>query len=101
MKLTVSNPFDTAYKKLDDVIVFENIIPPVYQDWLLLCANNPDLAWYRKDNAITDIPEFIGDARNVRQISVSFSPYERQSAAKYLHTAVDRQSEWSARDRAY
>ena len=64
MKLTVSNPFDTAYKKLDDVIVFDDIIPPVYQDWLLLCANNPDLAWYRKDKAITDIPDFIDDPRN-------------------------------------
>ena len=62
MKLTVNNPFDTFYKSADDVIVFDDIIPEVYQNWLLDCIKNPDLKWHRKDHAISDLNE--DDPRN-------------------------------------
>ena len=55
MKLTVNNPF--KQHSLDqDVIIFEDVIPEVYQNWLLDCINNPDLRWHRKDRAISDLP---------------------------------------------
>ena len=61
MKLTVNNPF--KQHSLDqDVIIFEDVIPEVYQNWLLDCINNPDLRWHRKDRAISDL--FENDPRN-------------------------------------
>ena len=61
MKLTVNNPF--KQHSLDqDVIIFEDVIPEVYQNWLLDCINNPDLRWHRKDKAISDL--FENDPRN-------------------------------------
>ena len=36
MKLTIENPFDTFYKKAKDVIVFDDIIPEVYQNLSLI-----------------------------------------------------------------
>ena len=61
MKLTVNNPF--KQHSLDqDVIIFDDIIPEVYQNWLLDCINNPDLRWHRKDKAISDL--FEDDPRN-------------------------------------
>lgn len=62
MKLTVNNPFDTFYKSADDVIVFDDVIPEVYQNWLLDCIKNPDLKWHRKDHAISDL--CVDDPRN-------------------------------------
>lgn len=62
MRMTVKNPFDTFYKRADDVIVFDDVIPEVYQNWLIDCVNNPDLKWHRKDYAISDM--FEDDPRN-------------------------------------
>jgi|TARA_B100000073_G_scaffold230933_1_gene192806 hypothetical protein len=62
MKLTIENPFDTFYKKAKDVIVFDDIIPEVYQNWLVDCIKNEDLMWHRKDAAISDM--FEDDPRN-------------------------------------
>jgi hypothetical protein len=62
MKLTVNNPFDTFYKSADDVIVFDDVIPEVYQNWLLDCIKNQDLKWHRKDHAISDL--CVDDPRN-------------------------------------
>jgi len=47
---------------MQDVIVFDDIIPPVYQNWLIDCIKNPDLKWMIKDNAISDL--FEDDPRN-------------------------------------
>lgn len=62
MKLTVNNPFDTFYKSADDVIVFDDVISEVYQNWLLDCIKNQDLKWHRKDHAISDL--CVDDPRN-------------------------------------
>ena len=43
MKLTVNNPFNTFYRRAEDVIVFDDIIPEVYQNWLIDCVKNPEL----------------------------------------------------------
>ena len=47
---------------MQDVLVFDDIIPPVYQNWLIDCVKTPDLKWMIKDNAISDL--FQGDPRN-------------------------------------
>lgn len=62
MKLTVNNPFNTFYRRAEDVIVFDDIIPEVYQNWLIDCVKNPELMWHRKDAAISDM--FEDDPRN-------------------------------------
>jgi len=61
MKLTVNNPF--KQHSLDqDVIIFDDIIPEVYQNWLLDCIYNPELKWHIKHHAISD--RFEDDPRN-------------------------------------
>ena len=62
MKFTVQSPFKTQFNNMQDVIVFDDIIPPVYQNWLIDCIKNPDLKWMIKDNAISDL--FEDDPRN-------------------------------------
>lgn len=62
MKLTVSNPFNNLYQRSDDVVVFDDIIPEVYQNWLIDCVKNEELMWHRKDAAISDM--FEDDPRN-------------------------------------
>ena len=62
MKFTVQSPFKTQFNNMKDVIVFDDIIPPVYQNWLIDCIKNPDLKWMIKDNAISDL--FEDDPRN-------------------------------------
>ena len=62
MKFTVQSPFKTQFNNMQDVIVFDDIIPPVYQNWLIDCIKNPDLKWMIKDNAISDL--FENDPRN-------------------------------------
>ena len=62
MKFTKASPFKTQFNNMDDVMVFDDIIPPVYQNWLIDCVKNPDLKWMIKDNAISDL--FQGDPRN-------------------------------------
>ena len=39
----------STYDSLDDIIVFDDFISPVYQDWLFFCANHQDLNWVRND----------------------------------------------------
>ena len=39
-----------TYDSLDDIIIFDDVISPVYQDWLFFSANNKDLTWLRYDN---------------------------------------------------
>jgi len=52
------------YNNLDDVIIFDDVIPETYQDWLLLYVKRDDITWSRKDFAISDLPEHKNDPRN-------------------------------------
>lgn len=57
--ITRDNPF---YVKSPDFIIMDNVIPEVYQNWLIDCIRNDSLMWHRKDTAISDL--FRNDPRN-------------------------------------
>tara|TARA_B100000287_G_scaffold153426_1_gene144954 strand:- start:631 stop:1245 length:615 start_codon:yes stop_codon:yes gene_type:complete len=47
---------------MNDYYVVDDIIPPIYQEWLLSLIKDENLMWHRKDSAIME--ELEGDPRN-------------------------------------
>ena len=54
----------STYDNLDDIIVFDDIIPPVYQDWLFNLIDRPSFLWSRCDAVVNENPKFLNDKRN-------------------------------------
>ena len=50
--ITRDNPF---YVKSPDFIIMDNVIPEVYQNWLIDCIRNDSLMWHRKDLSLIHI----------------------------------------------
>jgi len=47
---------------MNDFYVVDDLIPPIYQEWLIALIKDENLTWHRKDSAIME--ELEGDPRN-------------------------------------
>ena len=52
------------YDNLEDIIIFDNLISPAYQDWLYNMVNSKSFLWTRDDNATSHNIDELNDKRN-------------------------------------
>jgi len=54
----------STYDNLEDIMVFDNIISPAYQDWLYNIVNSNSFLWNRQDITVIDEEKYLNDKRN-------------------------------------
>ena len=53
-----------TYDSLEDIIIFDNVISPAYQDWLFNMVSSESFFWNRQDKTVTRDSKFDDDKRN-------------------------------------
>ncbi len=54
----------STYDSLEDIIIFEDVITPAYQDWLFSIVSSESFNWTRQDKTVTSIKKYLNDKRN-------------------------------------
>ena len=54
----------STYDSLEDIIIFDNLISPAYQDWLYNIVNSNSFLWNRQDITVIDEEKYLNDKRN-------------------------------------
>ena len=54
----------STYDSLEDIIIFDNLISPAYQDWLFNMVNSDAFLWTRDDTSVSHNIEYLNDKRN-------------------------------------
>ncbi len=54
----------STYDSLEDIIIFDNLISPAYQDWLYNIVSSHSFLWNRQDITVIDEEKYLNDKRN-------------------------------------